>query len=31
MRAQLEHLIEISEMENVTLQVMPFSFGGHAA
>ncbi|WP_327296103.1 MULTISPECIES: helix-turn-helix transcriptional regulator [unclassified Streptomyces] len=30
MRAQLEHLIEISEMENVTLQVMPFSFGGHA-
>lgn len=30
MRGQLEHLIEISEMQNVTLQVMPFSFGGHA-
>lgn len=31
MREQLEHLIEISERPNVTLQVMPFSFGGHAA
>ncbi|AGI89759.1 helix-turn-helix domain-containing protein [Streptomyces albidoflavus] len=30
MREQLEHLIEISERPNVTLQVMPFSFGGHA-
>jgi transcriptional regulator with XRE-family HTH domain len=30
MRGQLEHLIEISERPNVTLQVMPFSFGGHA-
>lgn len=30
MRGQLEHLIEISEQPNVTLQVMPFSFGGHA-
>ncbi|KLJ03854.1 MULTISPECIES: helix-turn-helix transcriptional regulator [Streptomyces] len=30
MREQLEHLIELSERPNVTLQVMPFSFGGHA-
>jgi transcriptional regulator with XRE-family HTH domain len=30
MRGQLEHLIEISERPNITLQVMPFSFGGHA-
>ena len=30
MREQLEHLIEISERPNVTLQVMPFSFGGHS-
>lgn len=30
MRGQLEHLIDISEQPNVTLQVMPFSFGGHA-
>ena len=30
MRGQLRHLIEISERPNVTLQVMPFSFGGHA-
>lgn len=30
MREQLEHLIEISERPNVTLQLMPFSFGGHA-
>nr|WP_202554281.1 helix-turn-helix transcriptional regulator [Streptomyces sp. SID4936] len=30
MRAQLRHLIEMSEQPNVTLQVMPFSFGGHA-
>ncbi|WP_128375381.1 helix-turn-helix domain-containing protein [Streptomyces cavernae] len=30
MRGQLEHLIEVSERPNVTLQVMPFSFGGHA-
>ncbi|MCG5122991.1 helix-turn-helix domain-containing protein [Streptomyces sp. T7(2022)] len=29
-REQLEHLIELSERPNVTLQVMPFSFGGHA-
>lgn len=30
MRGQLQHLIEISEQPNVRLQVMPFSFGGHA-
>jgi transcriptional regulator with XRE-family HTH domain len=31
MRAQLEHLITQSERPNLTLQVMPFRFGGHAA
>ncbi|MEV7969524.1 helix-turn-helix transcriptional regulator [Sphaerisporangium sp. NPDC088356] len=31
MRAQIEHLIEMSELPNVTVQVMPFSSGGHAA
>ena len=31
MRAQLEHLIEISELPNVVLQVIPFRHGGHAA
>ncbi|MDT0568955.1 helix-turn-helix transcriptional regulator [Streptomyces sp. DSM 3412] len=30
MRGQLQHLIEISERPNVTIQVMPFSFGGHS-
>lgn len=30
MRGQLQHLIEISERPNIRLQVMPFSFGGHA-
>jgi hypothetical protein len=30
MRGQLQHLIEVSEWPNVTLQVMPFSAGGHA-
>ncbi|MGW6204117.1 helix-turn-helix domain-containing protein [Streptomyces sp. NPDC055089] len=30
MRTQLRHLIEMSERPNITLQVMPFSFGGHA-
>ncbi|TVL92163.1 helix-turn-helix transcriptional regulator [Streptomyces sp. SAJ15] len=30
MRGQLEHLIDVSEQPNVTLQVMPFAFGGHA-
>ncbi len=31
MRAQLKHLIEISERENVTVQVLPLKVGGHAA
>jgi transcriptional regulator with XRE-family HTH domain len=31
MRAQLDHLIEVSELSNVTLQVVPFNAGGHAA
>jgi transcriptional regulator with XRE-family HTH domain len=31
MRAQLRHLIDVSEMPRVTLQVMPFSQGGHPA
>ncbi|MEU9102573.1 helix-turn-helix transcriptional regulator [Streptomyces sp. NPDC048361] len=30
MRGQLKHLIEMSEQPNIHLQVMPFSFGGHA-
>ncbi|MEV7006077.1 DUF5753 domain-containing protein [Streptosporangium sp. NPDC051022] len=31
MRAQFEHLIDIAELNHVTVQVMPFSAGGHAA
>ncbi len=31
MRAQLERLIEATQMPNVTLQVVPFTRGGHAA
>jgi transcriptional regulator with XRE-family HTH domain len=31
MQGQLEHLIEMSERPNVTIQVMPFLHGGHAA
>ncbi|EXG79683.1 helix-turn-helix domain-containing protein [Cryptosporangium arvum] len=31
MRAQLELLAELSERPNVTLQIIPFGFGGHAA
>jgi len=31
MRGQLEHLITMAELPNVTLQVVPFSAGGHAA
>jgi hypothetical protein len=27
----LEHLIGMSKLANVTIQVMPFEFGGHAA
>ncbi|MFF7551070.1 MULTISPECIES: Scr1 family TA system antitoxin-like transcriptional regulator [Streptomyces] len=30
MRDQLQHLIEMSELPNVRLQIMPFSFGGHS-
>jgi transcriptional regulator with XRE-family HTH domain len=30
MRGQVQHLIEVSQRPNVTLQVMPFSAGGHA-
>jgi hypothetical protein len=31
MRGQLKRLIEVAEMRPVTIQVMPFSAGGHAA
>ena len=31
MREQLKHLIEVSERPNVTIQVIPFRAGGHAA
>jgi len=31
MRRQLQHLIEVSELPQVTIQIMPFSRGGHAA
>jgi transcriptional regulator with XRE-family HTH domain len=31
MRAQLEHLLEITDLPNVTLQIVPFSAGPHAA
>jgi transcriptional regulator with XRE-family HTH domain len=31
MRRQLEHLLEVTELPNVTLQVVPFARGGHAA
>jgi hypothetical protein len=31
MRAQLEHLLEITTLPNVTLQIVPFHTGGHAA
>jgi hypothetical protein len=30
MRGQFQHLIDVSERSNVRLQIMPFSFGGHA-
>jgi Domain of unknown function (DUF5753)/Helix-turn-helix domain len=30
MRVQLEHLIEVNKLKSVTLQVMPFTAGGHA-
>lgn len=31
MRAQMRRLIEVAEQPNVTVQIMPFRFGGHAA
>jgi transcriptional regulator with XRE-family HTH domain len=31
MHGQLEHLINMSKLPNVTIQMMPFKFGGHAA
>jgi hypothetical protein len=31
MRAQLQHLIEMSQRPHVTIQVLPFKVGGHAA
>ena len=31
MQAQLKHLIELSQRPNVTIQVIPFKAGGHAA
>jgi transcriptional regulator with XRE-family HTH domain len=31
MRDQLEHILEMSELPNVTVQVLPFSAGSHAA
>ncbi|MEW9556353.1 helix-turn-helix domain-containing protein [Nonomuraea sp. NPDC050783] len=31
MKAQLEHLIDLMRQPNITIQVMPFSFGGHSA
>jgi transcriptional regulator with XRE-family HTH domain len=31
MRAQLQHLLELAQLRNVTLQVVPFHGGGHPA
>ncbi|MDF5754478.1 helix-turn-helix transcriptional regulator [Spongiactinospora sp. TRM90649] len=31
MRAQIEHLLQVIELPNVTLQIVPFARGGHAA
>lgn len=31
MRAQLKHLLEITDLPNVTLQIVPFTVGPHAA
>jgi transcriptional regulator with XRE-family HTH domain len=30
-RAQLDHLLQMNELPNVSLQIAPFSYGGHAA
>jgi hypothetical protein len=31
MRTQVQHLVEMAELPNVTVQVVPFRVGGHAA
>jgi len=31
MRAQLEHLLDLRQYNNISVQIMPFRFGGHAA
>jgi hypothetical protein len=31
MRVQIKHLIEMAELPNVTIEILPFSTGGHAA
>ncbi|MDT0344084.1 helix-turn-helix domain-containing protein [Streptomyces litchfieldiae] len=31
MRRQLDHLLDVSELPHVTIQVVPFAVGGHAA
>lgn len=31
MKAQLEHLLALRDLKTVTIQIMPFRFGGHAA
>lgn len=31
MRGQLEHLVDVAKRPGITLQVMPFKFGGHSA
>jgi transcriptional regulator with XRE-family HTH domain len=31
MRGQLEHLIQLGTLPNISIQIMPFRFGGHAA
>jgi transcriptional regulator with XRE-family HTH domain len=31
MRAQIEHLIDLMRQPNITIQIMPFSYGGHSA
>lgn len=31
MKAQLEHLVDLMRQSSITIQIMPFSFGGHSA
>lgn len=31
MRGQLEHLVQLGTLANISIQIMPFRFGGHAA